>query len=102
MAQRIAVTPRAGTLSPKHAKNYDAGVPASLEYPRVALHALLEQAAELYPGSAATIFFNAKKSYAALLADAKRFSARLRALGLEPSERGAVGRADCPQRLVPF
>ncbi|HEX9496637.1 MAG TPA: AMP-binding protein, partial [Candidatus Limnocylindria bacterium] len=102
MAQRIAVTPRAGTLSPKHAKNYDAGVPASLEYPRVALHALLEQAAELYPGSAATIFFNAKKSYAALLADAKRFSAGLRALGVKPGDRVAIDLPNCPQFLVAF
>ncbi|MEA2662436.1 MAG: hypothetical protein QOH08_2008, partial [Chloroflexota bacterium] len=34
MAKRIGVTPKAGTLSPKHAANYDTGVPWSLEYPR--------------------------------------------------------------------
>src|SRR5258708_3287049 len=102
MAQRIAVTPRAGTLSPKHAKNYDAGVPASLEYPRVALHALLEQAAELYPRSADTICFNAKKSYAAVLGDGKRFSAGLRALGVKPGDRVAIDLPNCPQFLVAF
>ena len=102
MAQRIAVTAKAGTLSPKHARNYDVGVAASLEYPRVPLHALLEQAAELYPRSAATIFFDAKKSYASLLRDAKRFSAGLRSLGVKPGDRVAIDLPNCPQFLVAF
>jgi long-chain acyl-CoA synthetase len=102
MAQRIAVTARTGTLSPKHAKNYDAEVPASLEYPAVPLHAILDQAAELYPASTATIFFNAKKSYRSLLADAKRFSAGLRALGVKQGDKVAIDLPNCPQFLVAF
>src|SRR5258708_20709204 len=99
MAQRIAVTPRAGTLSPKHAKNYDAGVPASLEYPRVALHALLEQAAELYPGSAATIFFNAKKPNAAPPPDTNRSSPRLRPPAAKPAHPAPRDPPNSPQSL---
>ena len=72
MAKRIVVQAKAGTLSPKYAANYDTGVPSSLEYPRVPLHALLDDAAENYPNSTATIFFNAKRSYASLMKDAKR------------------------------
>jgi long-chain acyl-CoA synthetase len=102
MAQRIAVTPKAGTRSPKHAANYDTDVPASLEYPRVPLHALLDQAAELYPASTATIFYNAKKSYASLLRDAKRFSAGLRALGVKPGDKVAIDLPNCPQFLIAF
>jgi long-chain acyl-CoA synthetase len=102
VAIRIAVTPKAGAPSPEHAKNYDAGVPSSLEYPRVPLHALLEQAAELYPRSTATIFFNAKKSYASLLNDAKRFSAGLRALGVKKGDRVAIDLPNCPQFLIAF
>src|SRR5438270_5297394 len=102
MAQRIAVTPRAGVLSPKHAKNYDDAVPASLDYPRVPLHALLEQAASLYPRSTATIFFNAKRSYASLFHDAKRFAAGLRALGVKQGDKVAIDLPNCPQFLVAF
>ncbi len=102
MAQRIAVTPRTGTLSPKHARNYDKDVPASLEYPRVPLHAFLDQAAELYPASTATIFFNAKKSYSTLLKDAKRFSAGLRSLGVKQGDRVAIDLPNTPQFLIAF
>ena len=102
MAKRIAVRPRAGTLSPKYATNYDVDVPASLEYPRVPLHALLDDAAESYPNSTATIFFNAKRSYASLLKDAKRFSAGLRALGVKKGDRVAIDLPNCPQFLIAF
>ncbi len=102
MAKRIAVRPKAGTLSPKHAKHYDTGVPASIEYPRVPLHALLDDAAESYPGSTATIFFNAKRSYASLMKDVKRFSAGLRALGVKKGDRVAIDLPNCPQFLIAF
>jgi long-chain acyl-CoA synthetase len=102
MAQRIAVTPKVTSSSPAYAKNYDTGVPSSLEYPRVPLHELLEQAAELYPDSTATIFFNAKRSYASLLKDAKRFSAGLRALGVKKGDRVAIDLPNCPQFLIAF
>src|SRR5260221_1096009 len=102
MATRIAITPKAGILAPRYAKNYDVDVPSSLEYPRVPLHALLEQAADLYPASTATIFFNAKKSYASLLKDAKRFSAGLRALVVKNVDRVAIDLPNCPQLLIAF
>jgi long-chain acyl-CoA synthetase len=102
MAQRIEVTGKPGTLSPKYAQNYDADVPRSLEYPDVPLHAMLDQAAELYPASTATIFFNAKRSYAALLTDAKRFSAGLRSLGVKQGDKVAIDLPNCPQFLIAF
>ena len=102
MAERIAVRPRAGMLAPKYATNYDTEVPASLEYPAVPLHALLDQAAELYPRSAATIFFNATKSYTALLKDAQRFSAGLRSLGVKQGDKVAIDLPNCPQFLIAF
>jgi long-chain acyl-CoA synthetase len=102
MAQRIEVTGKAGTLSPKYAKNYDADVPTSLEYPDVPLHAMLDQAAELYPASTATIFFNAKRSYGSLLKDARRFSAGLRSLGVKQGDKVAIDLPNCPQFLIAF
>jgi len=102
MAQLIAVRAKPGTPAPEYTKSYDAGVPASLEYPDVPLHALLDQAAELYPASTATIFFNAKRSYASLLKDAKRFSAGLRALGVKQGDKVAIDLPNCPQFLIAF
>jgi len=102
MAERIAVTAKPTTRAPEYTKGYDAGVPASLEYPAVPLHALLDQAAELYPASTATIFFNAKRSYASLLKDAKRFSAGLRALGVKQGDKVAIDLPNCPQFLIAF
>jgi long-chain acyl-CoA synthetase len=102
MAQRIAVNGRAGTLAPKYAKNYDADVPASLDYPAVSLHALLDQSAEVYPDSTATIFFNSKKSYRSLFKDAKRFAAGLRSLGVKQGDKVAIDLPNCPQFLIAF
>src|ERR1043165_1215840 len=102
MAQRIAVTAKPTSGAREYTKGYDAGVPASLEYPAVPLHALLDQAAELYPASTATIFFNAKRSYASLLKDAKRFSAGLRALGVKQGDKVAIDLPNCPQFLIAF
>ena len=102
MTERIAVRPRAGMLAPKYAANYDREVPASIEYPAVPLHAILDQAAELYPRSTATIFFNAKRSYASLLADTKRFAAGLRSLGVKQGDRVAIDLPNCPQFLIAF
>jgi long-chain acyl-CoA synthetase len=102
MAKRITVVPRSGATAPEYTKSYDAGVPPSIEYPRVALHALLDDAAESYPGSPATIFYDRKRSYASLLRDAKRFSAGLRALGVKKGDRVAIDLPNCPQFLIAF
>jgi long-chain acyl-CoA synthetase len=102
MAKRIEVTPRAGASAPSYAKGYDTEVPVSIEYPRVALHELLDDAAETYPGSTATIFYNAKRSYASLLRDAKRFSAGLRSLGVKAGDRVAIDLPNCPQFVIAY
>src|SRR5258708_21034582 len=102
MAKRFAVKGKAGTRSPKYGANYDKDVPSAIEYPRVPLHAFLDDAADSYPGSTATIFYNAKKSYATLLRDAKRFSAGLRALGVKKGDRVAIDLPNCPQFVIAF
>ena len=102
MAKRIAVRPKARTLSPKYATNYDTGVPVSIEYPRVPLHVLLDDAAETYPNSTATIFYNAKRTYASVLRDTRRFSAGLRSLGVKKGDRVAIDLPNCPQFIIAF
>ncbi|MGH2499708.1 MAG: long-chain-fatty-acid--CoA ligase [Candidatus Limnocylindria bacterium] len=83
-------------------RHYDAGVPATLRYPRVPLHALLADAAGSHPGSTATIFFNAKKTYRDLEREVAAFTGGLRRLGVRKGDRVALMLPNCPQFLVAF
>ena len=102
MARRIAVRARAGTPAPPYAQYYDAGVPASLEYPEATLGELLDDAAETYPDSVATIFFNRTRTYASLLRDVRRFAAGLRALGVRQGDAVAIDLPNCPQFVIAY
>ena len=88
MAKRIAVKAKAGAVPHgPWTTRYDPGVPASLDYPKVGLHELLDDAAESHPGSTATIFFGRRRSYKALHRDVVRFAAGLRRSGVRPCRR---------------
>jgi long-chain acyl-CoA synthetase len=82
--------------------HYEAGVPATLAYPKVALHELLEQAAERYPERPATIFFGATLTYRALNEAANRFAHALLHFGLQKGDRVALMLPNCPQFLIAF
>jgi len=47
-------------------RNYEPGVPSTLNYPPRPLHANLEESAHKYPHATATVFLNAKLTYAQL------------------------------------
>ncbi len=104
MAKKIAV--RAKDAAPMAARpwtrHYDSGVPASLSYPDVTMHALLDDAAESYPDAVATIFFNAKRSYKSISDDAWRFANGLRKLGVKKGDRVAILLPNTPQFIVAF
>ncbi|MGE4299362.1 MAG: long-chain fatty acid--CoA ligase [Desulfovibrionaceae bacterium] len=68
----------------------------------MALHALLDRAAEEYPGRTAIIFRNWKMSYAALRARAEAMAAALRRLGLKRGERVSVMLPNLPQTIITF
>ncbi|HEX9269304.1 MAG TPA: long-chain fatty acid--CoA ligase [Candidatus Limnocylindria bacterium] len=102
MAKRIAVRAKPASVRHPWTAHYDPGVPGSLEYPEVPLHALLDDAAESYPDATATIFFGAKRSYASLHRDARRFAAGLRSLGVTKGDRVAIVLPNCPQFLIAF
>jgi long-chain acyl-CoA synthetase len=104
MAKKIAVrakdaAPMAGRPWTRH---YDPGVPATLRYPDVTLHALLDDAAESYPDAVATIFFNAKRTYKSISDDAWRFANGLRKLGVKKGDRVAILLPNTPQFIVAF
>src|SRR5712691_4610775 len=82
--------------------HYDPGVPATLRYPDVPLQAFLDDAAESYPNSIATIFFNAKRTYKSISDDAWRFANGLRKLGVKKGDRVGVMLPNAPQFVVAF
>ena len=104
MADRIKVeakdtAPLAGRPWTAH---YDRDVPATLAYPKVVLHALLDDAAESHPNATATIFFNRRRSYASISEAAWRFANGLRRLGVRKGDRVALVLPNSPQFLIAF
>src|SRR5438270_960850 len=104
MAKRIKVEAKdaAPLASRPWTRHYDPGVPATLSYPDVTLQAFLDDAAESYPDSTATIFFNAKRTYRSISDDAWRFAGGLRRLGVKKGDRVALVLPNTPQFVVAF
>ena len=99
MAKKIAVRPKdaAPMAGRPWTRHYDPGVPATLSYPDVTLHALLDDAAESYPDAVATIFFNAKRTYKSISDEAWQFANGLRKLGVKKGDRVAILLPNTPQ-----
>jgi len=104
MAKRIRVVAkdRAPMAGRSWTKFYDEGVPATLDYPATTVHALLDDAAESYPNTTATIFFGAKRSFKSISDDAWRFANGLRAAGVKKGDRVAIVLPNTPQFVVAF
>ena len=98
----ITAVPRPAAAGRPWTRHYDPGVPASLEYPKVALNELLRSTTQRYPDATATIFFNAKRTYRSLYRDVRRFAAGLQRLGVRKGDRVALVLPNCPQFLIAF
>jgi long-chain acyl-CoA synthetase len=81
---------------------YEPGVPHTLEYPEIAVPELLDHAAARFPRHAATVFFGAQLSYAALKDLADRFAGALVRAGVKPGDRVSVHLPNCPQFLIAY
>jgi long-chain acyl-CoA synthetase len=89
---------------------YDAGVPRRLTYPRLPLHALLEQTTRDHPDTPATVFggavagrcLDASLSYRQIDDLADRFAAGLQELGVRKGDRVALVLPNCPQFVYAF
>jgi long-chain acyl-CoA synthetase len=77
-------------------------VPATLQYPRIALNTFLRETAASHPNATATIFFGAKRTYRSLYRDVRRFAAGLQRLGVRKGDRVALVLPNCPQFLIAF
>ncbi len=94
-------------------KEYDSGVPTTIDYPPIPLHQFLLDAAAKYPDHTALIFGNvveplgnklmdARMTYAQLLEQTQRFAAALQQLGVKKGDRVAIHLPNCPQFVIAY
>ena len=83
-------------------KFYDTKVPATIAYPDVPLHRLLEDSARLHLRNTATLFYGARMTYARLNGQANRFASALADLGVRKGDRVAIILPNCPQFVVAY
>jgi long-chain acyl-CoA synthetase len=76
---------------------YEEQVPAELDFPEIALHQWLEEAAEEYPKHAAIIFQGRKITYQELNELADAVAAALVANGFNKGDRAVIYMANTPQ-----
>ncbi len=81
---------------------YDAGVPADVDVPDVAVTALLDGAAQHFTGSVALAFDGTTLTYGELAASADRCAAGLARLGVRAGDRVLFLLPNCPQFVVAF
>jgi len=99
----------AGTFPPSAAPSerpwlahYEAGVPAEVEIPDLAVDGLLRRAAEQHPGRVALIFFGARTTYRELDTAVDRFAHVLRDMGIRPGDRVSLHLPTCPAFVIAF
>ncbi|MBN2099351.1 MAG: long-chain fatty acid--CoA ligase [Dehalococcoidia bacterium] len=88
-------------------KHYDKGVPATIDYPQINLHRLLEDTAKRFPDSTAIIFPGAlgdayKLNYRQLNDDANRMANALAGMGVQKGDRVALLMPNCPQFVIAY
>src|SRR2546426_10103786 len=91
-------------------KQYDPGVPHTLEYPAVPLQQFLADTAARHPRAVATVFgavvahrlIEGSLTYAELDRLADRFAAGLQSLGVRKGDRVALLLPNCPQFVIAF
>ena len=78
------------------------GVPISLSYPEIPLHAFLENTARKYPHRTAAIFYGSRISYGRLWDESLRLAGALNRLGLEKGGRVAMLLPNVPPFIVAY
>lgn len=83
-------------------KQYDKGVPYTIEYPPVTLFYLLEEAARKYPETTCTIFKGAKITYKEMNEITDRLAAGLVDLGVKKGDRVGIFMPNTPQFVMAY
>ncbi|MBE0672203.1 MAG: long-chain fatty acid--CoA ligase [Anaerolineales bacterium] len=83
-------------------KNYDKGVPTTIEYPKAPLFHFLEEAARKYPDRACTIFKGAVVTYKEMDEISNRFAAALVDMGVKKGDRVGIFMPNSPQFVMAY
>ncbi len=83
-------------------KNYDKGVPTTIEYPKAPLFHFLEDAARKYPDRACTIFKGAVVTYKEMDEISNRFAAALVDMGVKKGDRVGIFMPNSPQFVMAY
>lgn len=83
-------------------KHYDDGVPATIDYPRIASYELLEETAKKYPDKVCTIFKGGKITYREMDEITDRLAAGLHSLGVRKGDRVGLFIPNTPQFVMAF
>ena len=83
-------------------KNYDKGVPATIEYPKGPVFQFLDNAAQKYPDHACTIFKGAAISYKEMNAITDRIAGALAAMGVKKGDRVGIFMPNTPQFVMAY
>ncbi len=83
-------------------RSWPQGVPTTLDYPDVAVHELLHDAAKAHADRPAVTFYGKSMSYRELDRAVDRFAAGLRKIGVRPGDRVSLVLPNTPHFLVAF
>lgn len=83
-------------------KNYDKGVPYTIEYPEVPLFHFLEESARKYPDKPCTIFKGAKISFREMNELSDRLAGALAAMGVKKGDRVGLFMPNTPQFVMAY
>ena len=83
-------------------KNYEPGVPHTIDYPKVSLYQMFKQAAERYASNPAVSFMGRVLTYRELLAQVDAFAAALQGLGVKKGDRVAIHLPNCIQFPIAY
>ena len=83
-------------------KNYDKGVPATIDYPQVPLQFFLEDSAKKYPNVPCTIFKGAEISYKEMNEITDQVAAALASLGVKKGDRVGIFMPNTPQFIMAY
>ncbi len=81
---------------------YDEGVPATLQYPDILVHQMLEVSARRHAGRAALLFFGRQITYDALDELVSRFAAGLQRLGVRRGTPVSLHLPNSPQFVIAY
>ena len=83
-------------------KNYEDGVPSSLDYPRVSLNHFLEQSAASFPQNVAMIFAGKKSTYGEMQGKVRALARALHGLGVKKGDRVGLLLPNSPPYIIGY